>query len=122
MGFGHRVYKNNDPRAVIMHKLCSSILKGKDTSPLFAVAEALEDIALKDPYFIERKLYPNVDFYSGLSLRYLGIPTECFTTIFALARTTGWASHLLEMHSQKTPIVRPRQIYTGNFTHSTSSK
>ena len=115
MGFGHRVYKNYDPRAKIMQKICQDVLKeSKCDSPLFELAQALEDRALNDPYCIERKLYPNVDFYSGITLSALGIPSSMFTVIFALARTSGWLSHWLEMH-QRAPfkIFRPRQFYDG---------
>lgn len=113
MGFGHRVYKNYDPRARIMQDLCHQLLATSASRPLFHIAKKLETIALEDPYFIDRKLYPNVDFYSGITLQALGIDTRCFTTIFALARTAGWASHWLEMQSQSTPIIRPRQCYEG---------
>ena len=113
MGFGHRVYKNYDPRARVMQDLCHQLLADTEGKPLFTIAKKLESIALEDPYFIDRKLYPNVDFYSGLSLQALGIDTSCFTTIFSLARSSGWASHWLEMQSQTTPIIRPRQCYEG---------
>jgi len=116
MGFGHRVYKNYDPRATVMQKTCHEVLAevGHSDDPLLKVAMELEKIALSDPYFIERKLYPNVDFYSGITLRALGFPPEMFTVLFALARTVGWISQWKEMiedPSQK--IGRPRQIYTG---------
>jgi citrate synthase len=116
MGFGHRVYKNYDPRATVMQKTCHEVLAevGHQDDPLLKVAMELEKIALSDPYFIERKLYPNVDFYSGITLRALGFPPEMFTVLFALARTVGWISQWKEMiedPSQK--IGRPRQIYTG---------
>ena len=116
MGFGHRVYKNYDPRAKVMQKTCHEVLAevGHSDDPLLKVAMELEKIALNDPYFIERKLYPNVDFYSGITLRALGFPPEMFTVLFALARTVGWISQWKEMiedPSQK--IGRPRQIYTG---------
>ena len=116
MGFGHRVYKNYDPRAKVMQRACHEVLdalKIKD-EPLLEVAMELERIALEDPYFVERKLYPNIDFYSGITLRALGFPTEMFTVLFALARTVGWIaqwSEMIEDPSQK--IGRPRQIYTG---------
>lgn len=115
MGFGHRVYKSYDPRAKIMQKTCHAVLKemGAENLPLFKLAMELERIALEDPYFIEKKLYPNVDFYSGLTLSAIGIPTNMFTVIFALARTVGWVSHWLEMTAQKSKIGRPRQLYTG---------
>ncbi|MDP1600305.1 citrate synthase [Phenylobacterium sp.] len=117
MGFGHRVYKNYDPRATVMQKTCHEVLAevGHGDDPLLKVAIELEKVALSDPYFIERKLYPNVDFYSGITLRALGFPPEMFTVLFALARTVGWISQWKEMiedPSQK--IGRPRQIYTGS--------
>ncbi|MBB3890199.1 citrate synthase [Phenylobacterium haematophilum] len=116
MGFGHRVYKNYDPRAKVMQQTCHEVLAevGHSDDPLLKVAIELEKIALNDPYFVERKLYPNVDFYSGITLRALGFPPEMFTVLFALARTVGWISQWKEMiedPSQK--IGRPRQIYTG---------
>lgn len=116
MGFGHRVYKNYDPRAKVMQQTCHEVLAatGKGDSPLFKVAVELERIALSDDYFIARKLYPNVDFYSGITLSALGFPSSMFTVIFALARTSGWVSQWNEMVS--TPgykIARPRQLYTG---------
>ena len=116
MGFGHRVYKNIDPRAKIMKQTCDEVLNelGLQDSPKFKLAMALEQIALSDPYFIEKKLYPNVDFYSGIVLSALGIPVSMFTVIFALARTVGWISHWHEMIAEPTQkIGRPRQIYTG---------
>jgi citrate synthase len=116
MGFGHRVYKNYDPRAKVMQKTCHEVLAevGHANDPLLKVAVELEKIALNDPYFVERKLYPNVDFYSGITLRALGFPPEMFTVLFALARTVGWIAQWKEMiedPSQK--IGRPRQLYTG---------
>ncbi len=114
MGFGHRVYKNFDPRAKVMKETCDEVLAAlgiKD--PQLELAMKLEEIALNDPYFVERKLYPNVDFYSGIILKAIGIPTSMFTVIFALARTVGWISHWLEMHSTAYKIGRPRQLYTG---------
>ncbi|RAK68943.1 citrate synthase [Phenylobacterium kunshanense] len=116
MGFGHRVYKNYDPRAKVMQKTCHEVLEavGHSNDPLLKVAMELEKIALSDEFFIERKLYPNVDFYSGITLRALGFPPEMFTVLFALARTVGWIAQWKEMiedPSQK--IGRPRQIYTG---------
>ncbi|MFN9927245.1 MAG: citrate synthase [Phenylobacterium sp.] len=115
MGFGHRVYKNYDPRAKVMHKTCHEVLKEVGSNdPLLAVAMELEKVALSDEFFIERKLYPNVDFYSGITLRALGFPAEMFTVLFAVARTVGWIAQWKEMNedpSQK--IGRPRQIYTG---------
>ncbi|RAK52949.1 citrate synthase [Phenylobacterium deserti] len=116
MGFGHRVYKNYDPRAKVMQKTCHEVLAevGHADDPLLKVAMELEQIALNDPYFVERKLYPNVDFYSGITLRALGFPPDMFTVLFALARTVGWIAQWKEMiedPSQK--IGRPRQLYTG---------
>ncbi|MBR9858337.1 MAG: citrate synthase [Gammaproteobacteria bacterium] len=115
MGFGHRVYKNFDPRATVMRDTCHEVLDDlKIEDPLLDVAMELERIALSDPYFVERKLYPNVDFYSGIILKAIGIPTSMFTVIFALARTVGWMSHWNEMMSDsKQKIGRPRQLYTG---------
>lgn len=116
MGFGHRVYKNMDPRAAVMRETCYEVLKelGLENDKLFKLAMALEKIALSDPYFIERKLYPNVDFYSGIVLRALGIPTNMFTVIFAVGRTIGWISQWNEMIADKgQKIGRPRQLYTG---------
>ncbi len=115
MGFGHRVYKNYDPRAKVMRETCHEVLKELGvTTPLLEVAMELERIALSDPYFIERKLYPNVDFYSGIILQAIGIPTSMFTVIFALARTVGWIANWKEMYEESLKIVRPRQIYTGH--------
>ncbi|WP_148715505.1 citrate synthase [Chitinolyticbacter meiyuanensis] len=117
MGFGHRVYKNFDPRAKIMKQTCDEVLNelGLRDDPQFQLAMKLEEIALSDPYFIERKLYPNVDFYSGIVLTALGIPVSMFTVIFALARTVGWISHWNEMISDPgMKIGRPRQLYTGS--------
>lgn len=114
MGFGHRVYKNYDPRAKILKKACEEVLAQlhiKD--PLLDIAERLEARALEDPYFIERKLYPNVDFYSGLILRAIGIPVEFFTVMFAIGRLPGWIANWLELARQEGRIYRPRQIYTG---------
>ncbi len=116
MGFGHRVYKNYDPRAKIMRETCHEVLDevGLGETPLFKLAMRLEKIALEDDYFIEKKLYPNVDFYSGITLSALGIPTNMYTVIFALARTVGWISHWGEMLSSPGfRIGRPRQLYTG---------
>lgn len=115
MGFGHRVYKSYDPRAKVMRETCHQVLKavGAHDEPLFKLAMELERIALEDPYFIEKKLYPNVDFYSGLTLSAIGIPTNMFTVIFALARTIGWMSHWMEMVASNSKIGRPRQLYTG---------
>jgi len=115
MGFGHRVYKNFDPRATIIRKTCYEVLSRTNTNdPLFELALALEEYALKDEYFIEKKLYPNVDFYSGIIYKALHIPVEMFTVMFAIARTAGWISHWLEMMEEPaTPISRPRQLYVG---------
>lgn len=115
MGFGHRVYKSYDPRAKVMRKTCYDVLEavGKKDEPLFKLAMELERIALEDDYFVEKKLYPNVDFYSGLTLSAIGIPTNMFTVVFALARTVGWMSHWMEMVATKSRIGRPRQLYTG---------
>jgi citrate synthase len=116
MGFGHRVYKNYDPRATVMQKTCHEVLKevGDENDPLLKVALELERIALSDEYFIERKLYPNVDFYSGITLRALGFPAEMFTVLFAVARTVGWISQWKEMIEDPAyKIGRPRQLYTG---------
>ena len=116
MGFGHRVYKTRDPRAAVMAELCHKLLAhlGNADEPLLKLAIKLEQIALNDPYFITRKLYPNVDFYSGLCLRALGIPVCMFTPIFAVARGTGWVSQWREMASEGGGrISRPRQMYTG---------
>ena len=116
MGFGHRVYKNYDPRAKIMQKTAHEVLNelGIKDDPLLDVAVELEQLALKDEYFIEKKLYPNIDFYSGITLKAMGFPTDMFTVLFAVARTAGWMAQWKEMigdPSQK--IGRPRQLYTG---------
>jgi citrate synthase len=118
MGFGHRVYKNFDPRARIIKVACDKLLsKLKINDPLFEVAQELEEVALSDPYFIERKLYPNVDFYSGVIYRAIGIPVQMFTVLFAMGRLPGWIAHWREMHHSRTKrICRPRQIYTGPTT------
>jgi citrate synthase len=116
MGFGHRVYRNMDPRAAIMRKTCHEVLDvlGLNNDPMFKLALALEKIALEDDYFVSRKLYPNVDFYSGIVMRAMGIPNSMFTAIFALARTAGWIAQWSEMHSDpEAKIGRPRQLYTG---------
>ncbi len=115
MGFGHRVYKNFDPRATIIRASCDKLLAKLDLDdPLFEVAQKLEEVALKDEYFIERKLYPNVDFYSGVIYRALGIPIQMFTVLFAIGRLPGWIAHWREMHANPaTRINRPRQVYTG---------
>ncbi|MDD1620066.1 MAG: citrate synthase [Methylococcaceae bacterium] len=119
MGFGHRVYKNYDPRAKLMRQTCHEVLDELNLNgdPLFKLAMELERIALEDPYFVEKKLYPNVDFYSGIVLRALGIPTEMFTAIFALARSVGWIAQWDEMISDpELKIGRPRQLYQGVMT------
>ncbi|HMO13867.1 MAG TPA: citrate synthase [Pirellulaceae bacterium] len=115
MGFGHRVYKNFDPRAKLIKASCDRLLaKLKVDDPLFEIAKELEEVALNDEYFVERKLYPNVDFYSGVIYRALGIPVQMFTVLFAMGRLPGWIAHWIEMHqSDGFRISRPRQIYTG---------
>lgn len=115
MGFGHRVYKNFDPRAKVMKQAADEVLAelGLENDPLLKIAKRLEQLALEDEYFIERKLYPNVDFYSGIILKAIGIPTSMFTVIFALGRTPGWIAHWNEMISGSYRIGRPRQLYTG---------
>jgi citrate synthase len=114
MGFGHRVYKNYDPRASIMKERADSLLsKLKSVDPLLEIAKRLEDIALSDPYFIERRLYPNVDFYSGVILRAMGIPVNMFTVIFAMGRMPGWIANWKEVHDGGVSLYRPRQVYVG---------
>jgi citrate synthase len=116
MGFGHRVYKNFDPRAKIIRAACYKVLErlGQEANPLLELAVRLEEVALKDPYFVERKLYPNVDFYSGIIYSALGIPRSMFTVMFAVARTVGWVAHWQEMIADPAMrIGRPRQLYTG---------
>lgn len=115
MGFGHRVYKNYDPRAKVMRETCHEVLEavGAHNDPIFKLAMELEKIALQDDYFVEKKLYPNVDFYSGITLRAIGIPTNMFTVIFALARTVGWVAQWNEMISGSYRLGRPRQLYNG---------
>jgi citrate synthase len=114
MGFGHRVYKNFDPRARIIKKAADDVLESLGIQdPILDIAKQIEEIALKDEYFIERKLYPNVDFYSGIIYRALGFPTDLFTVLFALGRLPGWIAQWKEMRDQKQPIGRPRQMYTG---------
>jgi citrate synthase len=116
MGFGHRVYKNYDPRAKLMRETCYEVLTelGLENDRLFKLAMALEKIALEDEYFVERKLYPNVDFYSGIVQKALGIPVSMFTAIFAMARTVGWIAQWSEMISDPdNKIGRPRQLYVG---------
>lgn len=115
MGFGHRVYKNFDPRAKIIKKAADDVLKKLGINdPVLEIAQKLEDVALKDPYFVERKLYPNVDFYSGIIYKALGIPVEMFTVMFAMGRLPGWIAQWKELRENKEPIGRPRQIYTGH--------
>ena len=118
MGFGHRVYKNYDPRAKILKQICAEVLaaKGVKNDKTLELAQQLEKIALEDEYFVERKLYPNVDFYSGIILKALGIPLNMFTVIFALGRTVGWIAHWNEMISNSYRIGRPQQVYTGSAT------
>ena len=115
MGFGHRVYKNFDPRAKVMESYCAAVLaeRGDENEPLLKIAKALEKIAREDDYFISRKLYPNIDFYSGITLKAIGIPTELFTVIFTLGRMPGWVTHWNEMLSAPYKIARPRQLYLG---------
>lgn len=118
MGFGHRVYKNFDPRAKVMKETADAVLAelGLENDPLLAIAKRLEQIALEDEYFISKKLYPNVDFYSGIILKAMGIPTSMFTVMFAVGRTVGWIAHWHEMHSDSFKIGRPRQLYLGSKT------
>jgi citrate synthase len=117
MGFGHRVYKNYDPRATVMRQTANEVLAqlgASNLSPTLQVARELERIALSDPYFVERKLYPNVDFYSGIILDAIGFPTSMFTAIFALSRTVGWIAQWKEMIGDpQKKIGRPRQLYNG---------
>ena len=115
MGFGHRVYKKFDPRATIIKEACDTVLEQLGVSdPLLDIAKGLEEVALSDPYFVERKLYPNVDFYSGIIYRALGIPNNMFTVMFALGRLPGWIAQWKEMRENHEPIGRPRQVYTGS--------
>jgi citrate synthase len=116
MGFGHRVYKNHDPRARIIRHMCHEVLQkfSNPNDPLFELALRLEEAALKDDYFIAKKLYPNVDFYSGIIYKALGIPTNMFTVMFAVARTVGWVAQWMEMIAEPDQrIGRPRQVYDG---------
>ena len=114
MGFGHRVYKNFDPRAKIIKKACDDVLEKLGINdPVLDIAKKLEAAALEDQYFVDRKLYPNVDFYSGIIYRAIGIPTEMFTVMFAIGRLPGWIAQWKEMRLGKEPIGRPRQVYTG---------
>ncbi|HXT12462.1 MAG TPA: citrate synthase [Candidatus Angelobacter sp.] len=124
MGFGHRVYKNYDPRAKIIKKACDDVLsKLRVDDPLLEIAKRLEDAALHDSYFVERKLYPNVDFYSGIIMRAVGIPVEMFTVMFAIGRMPGWIANYKEVMDEPTRIYRPRQIYTGpTLNHYTPVK
>ena len=125
MGFGHRIYRNKDPRAEIMRKTCYEVLDalGLKDDPIFKLAMKLEQIALEDEYFIEKKLYPNVDFYSGIVMRAMGIPNSMFTAVFALARTAGWVAQWNEMLSQPgNKIGRPRQVYTGKAKRDVPKK
>jgi len=116
MGFGHRVYKNFDPRAKIIKVACDNVLNKLGIhDPILDIAKQLEEIALQDPYFVEKKLYPNVDFYSGIIYRAIGFPTEMFTVLFALGRLPGWLAQWKEMREEGQPIGRPRQIYTGEL-------
>lgn len=123
MGFGHRVYKNFDPRAKVMKETADEVLKelGLENDPLLKIAKRLEAIALEDDYFVQKKLYPNVDFYSGIILKAIGIPTSMFTVIFAVGRTVGWIAHWHEMHSAPYKIGRPRQLYTGHTSRDYQS-
>tara|TARA_Y100000589_G_scaffold301680_1_gene312715 strand:+ start:36 stop:716 length:681 start_codon:yes stop_codon:yes gene_type:complete len=119
MGFGHRVYRNYDPRAKILKSACDQALAALGvSSPILEIARKLEEVALEDSYFIERKLYPNVDFYSGIILQALGFPTDMFTVLFAIGRTPGWLSHWKEIAETGKKIHRPRQIYQGETLRS----
>jgi citrate synthase len=117
MGFGHRVYKNFDPRATIIKQACNDVFDVTGRNPLLDIAIELEEIALQDEYFISRKLYPNVDFYSGLIYEALGLPTSMFPVMFAIGRTSGWIAQWLELvQDAEQKISRPRQLYTGERT------
>jgi citrate synthase len=121
LGFGHRVYKNYDPRATLMQETCNEVLSelGLENDPLFKLAKEVEKIALEDDYFVQRKLYPNVDFYSGIVQRAIGIPVNLFTGVFTLARTVGWIAQLNEMISDpEYKIGRPRQLFAGSATRN----
>jgi len=119
MGFGHRVYKNFDPRAKIIKKACDEVLSKLGVNdPLLDIAKKLEQVALEDEYFKARNLYPNVDFYSGIIYKALGIPTEMFTVMFALGRLPGWIAQWKEMTENKEPIGRPRQVYVGEINRN----
>ena len=124
MGFGHRVYKNYDPRAAIIKKACDKLLaKHRINDPLFQIAQELEQVALNDPYFAERKLFPNVDFYSGVIYRAIGIPVQMFTVLFAIGRLAGWIAHWVEMHDSPTKkLCRPRQVYIGAAKRSVTPR
>lgn len=124
MGFGHRVYKNFDPRAKVMKETCDEVLGvlGIENDPLLDIAKRLEQIALEDEYFISKKLYPNVDFYSGIIMKAIGIPTDMFTVIFATGRTVGWIAHWHEMLTEGYRIGRPRQLYTGSTKRSLDNR
>jgi citrate synthase len=113
-GFGHRVYKNYDPRAKIIKQTADEVFSVTGKNPLLDIALKLEEVALSDEYFISRKLYPNVDFYSGLIYQAMGFPTEMFTVLFAIPRVAGWLSHWQELIEQDSKIYRPRQIWTGS--------
>ena len=113
MGFGHRVYKNYDPRAKIIKSAADDVFEVTGKNPLLDIALKLEEVALSDDYFISRKLYPNVDFYSGLIYQAMGFPTSMFTVLFAIPRTSGWLAHWVELLEQDQRIARPRQLYTG---------
>ncbi len=118
MGFGHRVYKSYDPRAAVLREVCSEVLAelGQHNNTLLKIATELEKIALNEQYFIDRKLYPNVDFYSGIIYQAMGIPSQMFTVLFAIARTVGWMAQWKEMHEDpEQKISRPRQLYTGHI-------
>jgi citrate synthase len=112
-GFGHRVYKNFDPRATIVKRLADEVFTVTGKNPLLDIALKLEEVALADDYFISRKLYPNVDFYSGLIYQAMGFPIEMFTVLFAIPRTSGWLAHYQEQLGQGAKIARPRQLYIG---------
>ena len=114
MGFGHRVYKNYDPRARIIKQAAYDVFEVTGSNPLLDIALKLEEVALADDYFVSRRLYPNVDFYSGLIYQSMGFPTDMFTVLFAIARTAGWLAHWVELLEQDSRIARPRQVYTGS--------
>ena len=119
MGFGHRVYKNHDPRATILRELSSEVFAVLGKNPLVEIAVELESIALSDPYFVQRKLYPNVDFYSGLIYQTMGFPTDMFPVLFAIPRTSGWLAHWLEAtRDPKATLYRPRQVLVESTPRS----